>query len=98
MSDVPVAADLLTIGHFNLPADRFIALLKDAGVSAIIDVRSVPFSRWCPWFSSKALAARLAANDMAYVALGDALGGRPRDPTLYCDDIADYEIVTTLPT
>ena len=39
MSDATVAADLLTIGHSNLPADRFIALLKDAGVSAIIDVR-----------------------------------------------------------
>ncbi len=91
MSDATVAADLLTIGHSNLPADRFIALLKDAGVSAIVDVRSVPFSRWCPWFSSKALAARLAANGMVYVALGDALGGRPRDPKLYCDGIADYE-------
>ena len=70
MSDATVAADLLTIGHSNLPADRFIALLKDAGVSAIVDVRSVPFSRWCPWFSSKALAARLAANGMAYVQAG----------------------------
>ena len=97
MSDATVAADLLTIGHSNLPADRFIALLKDAGVSAIVDVRSVPFSRWCPWFSSKALAARLAANGMAYVALGDALGGRPRDPTLYCDGIADYEAMAKQP-
>ena len=59
MSYATVAADLLTIGHSNLPADRFIALLKDAGVSAIVDVRSVPFSRWCPWFANKALAARL---------------------------------------
>ncbi len=52
--------DLLTIGHSNLAADRFMALLKSARVSAIADVRSVPFSRWCPWFSSKALAQRLA--------------------------------------
>jgi uncharacterized protein (DUF488 family) len=97
MSYATVAADLLTIGHSNLPADRFIALLKDAGVSAIVDVRSVPFSRWCPWFSSKALAARLAANGMVYVALGDALGGRPRDPKLYCDGIADYEAMAKQP-
>jgi uncharacterized protein (DUF488 family) len=85
------ACDLLTIGHSNLPADRFITLLRDSKVSVIIDVRSVPFSRWCPWFSSKALAARLASEGIGYDALGDELGGRPRDPKLYCDSIADYE-------
>jgi len=68
--------DLLTIGHSNLAADRFMALLKSARVSAIADVRSVPFSRWCPWFSSKALAQRLAEGSVVYIPLGDALGGR----------------------
>ena len=82
---------LLTIGHSNLTADRFVALLKHAGVTAVADVRSVPFSRWCPWFSGKALAERLAREAIAYIALGDALGGRPRDPRLYRDGVADYE-------
>ena len=70
------ACDLMTIGHSNLPADRFITLLRDSKVSAVIDVRSVPFSRWCPWFSSKPLATRLAADGLAYLQLGDELGGR----------------------
>ncbi len=91
------AYDLMTIGHSNLPADRFIALLKDSAVSAVIDVRSVPFSRWCPWFSSKPLATRLAAEGIAYLQLGDELGGRPRDPQLYCDGIADYEAMARRP-
>src|ERR1700692_3601385 len=91
------ACDLMTIGHSNLAADRFIALLKNAGVTAVADVRSVPFSRWCPWFSSKALATRLAAEDVAYVALGDELGGRPRDPQLYRDGVADYEAMARQP-
>jgi len=54
--------DLLTIGHSNLQAERFMALLTSAGVTAVADVRSVPFSRWCPWFSGKALAERLPAS------------------------------------
>jgi uncharacterized protein (DUF488 family) len=83
--------DLVTIGHSNLAADHFIALLKDAGVTAVADVRSLPFSRWCPWFSGKALAERLASEGIAHIALGDALGGRPRDPQLYRDGVADYE-------
>src|SRR5262249_7687788 len=85
------ACELLTIGHSNLVADRFVALLKDAGVTAVVDVRSVPSSRWCPWFSGKALAQRLAREAIAYIALGDALGGRPRDPRLYRHGVADYE-------
>ena len=91
------AYDLMTIGHSNLPADRFITLLRDSKVSAVIDVRSVPFSRWCPWFSSKPLATGLAAGGVAYLQLGDELGGRPRDPQLYCDGIADYEAMARRP-
>jgi uncharacterized protein (DUF488 family) len=83
--------DLLTIGHSNLSADAFMALVQGAGVTAIADVRSVPFSRRFPWFSSPKLAARLHSANIAYLPFGDALGGRPRDPALYCEGVADYE-------
>jgi uncharacterized protein (DUF488 family) len=82
---------LFTIGHSNLQAERFVALLQGAGVTAIADVRSFPFSRRFPWFSEEPLAARLEAANIAYLPFGDSLGGRPRDPLLYCDGIADYE-------
>jgi hypothetical protein len=87
----PIAADVLTVGHANQPADRFLALLQGAEVTAVADVRSVPFSRRFPWFSGKALAKRLRTSGIGYLALGDALGGRPRDPSLYCDGVADYD-------
>ena len=94
----PAAAfDLLTIGHSNQPADRFIGLLRNAGVTTVADVRSVPFSRRFPWFSAKALAERLAREGIAFLPLGDALGGRPRDPEFYCDGVADYEAMATAP-
>jgi uncharacterized protein (DUF488 family) len=83
--------DLLTIGHSNQPADRFMALMQAAGVTAIADVRSVPFSRRFPWFSGRTLATRLQSQDIAYLPFGEDLGGRPRDPALYRDGVADYE-------
>src|SRR5262249_33917517 len=43
-----------------------------------------------PLVSGKALAEQLAGEAIAYVALGDALGGRPRDPLLYRDGVAGY--------
>jgi uncharacterized protein (DUF488 family) len=82
--------DLFSIGHSNIPADRFIAMLRSAGVNAIADVRSTPASRRFPWFSGKNLAARLQQEGMIYCGFGDALGGRPREAALYRDGIADY--------
>ena len=81
-SDRRANLDLMTIGHSNLPADRFITLLRDSKVSAIVDVRSVPFSRWCPSFSSKPLATQLAAEGLAYLQFGGELGAAARTPTL----------------
>ena len=83
--------DVLTIGHSNQPAEDFMSQLKHAGVTAIADVRSVPFSRRFPWFSAKSLVDRLQSRGIAYSAFGQSLGGRPDDLTLYCDGVADYE-------
>jgi uncharacterized protein (DUF488 family) len=60
-------------------------------------VRSVPASRFCPWFSAKTLAPALAREGIDYLFSGDALGGRPRDQNLYCDGIADYEAMARQP-
>lgn len=89
--------DLLTIGHSNIPIERFIGLLRGAGVNAIADVRSTPASRRFPWFSAKNLAARLQREGMAYLPFGNALGGRPNDARLYRDGIADYEAMARRP-
>jgi uncharacterized protein (DUF488 family) len=89
--------DLLTIGHSNVAADRFVGLLRGAGANAVADVRSTPASRRFPWFSGKNLAARLLQEDMSYLAFGDTLGGRPRDEMLYCDGVADYEAMAERP-
>jgi uncharacterized protein (DUF488 family) len=92
------AFDLFTIGHSNSPAERFTALLRGAGVEAIADVRSIPVSRFCPWFSAKTLAPLLAEANISYLFFGDELGGRPRDPSLYCDGVADYEAMARRPS
>ena len=85
------AFDLYSIGHSNIAAERFVALLRATGVTAVADVRSTPASRFFPWFAAKNLSRLLAQEHMSYLSYGNELGGRPRDPALYCDGIADYE-------
>jgi uncharacterized protein (DUF488 family) len=89
--------DFYSIGHSNNAAERFVAMLHTENVGAIADVRSTPFSRFCPWFSAKALKPLLEQNGIAYLAYGSALGGRPQSPELYCDDVADYEAMARQP-
>ncbi len=91
------AFDLFSIGHSNLPADRFRGLLQMGGVNAVADVRSVPSSRFFPWFSRRNLEAWLSRDGIAYLPYGDALGGRPGDDILYRDGIADYDAMAAHP-
>jgi len=89
--------DLLSIGHSSIAIERFLAMLRSAEVSAVADVRSVPRSRRFTWFSKNSLAGRLAGEGIAYAAMGDVLGGRPRDGGLYRDGVADYEAMAAQP-
>jgi uncharacterized protein (DUF488 family) len=89
--------DVFTIGHSNIPIDRFVALLRQAGVTTVADVRSVPASRHFPWFSKNNLAKRLAADGIDYTPMGNVLGGRPRDEHLYRGGVADYEAMANDP-
>jgi uncharacterized protein (DUF488 family) len=63
-----------------------IALLRQAGVTAVADVRSVPYSRRLPQFNKARLENALREQDIAYIFLGNELGGRPRSRDLYDED------------
>jgi uncharacterized protein (DUF488 family) len=82
---------LFTIGHSILEFRDFAALLKDHGVELVADVRSVPQSGRLPHFSQPAFEKLLGAEHIAYLFLGDELGGRPDDADAYRPDgLVDY--------
>ncbi|MDC7784428.1 DUF488 domain-containing protein [Rhodoplanes sp. TEM] len=88
---------VLTIGHGSQTVDAFLARLRQAGATAVADVRSTPYSRRNPQFDRETLQRTLQAAGIAYVHLGDMLGGRPRDRGFYCDGVADYERMAQAP-
>jgi uncharacterized protein (DUF488 family) len=89
-SDGP--ARLFTVGHSNLEAEALLELLRGAGVTALADVRSAPYSRRLPQFNRPTLEAFSRTNGIAYVFLGAELGGRPASADLYdAEGWADYE-------
>ena len=70
--------EIVTVGHSAHPIERFLALLRSAGIAAIADVRRYPGSRRNPQFGADALAASLRDAGIAYEPLGAELGGRRR--------------------
>lgn len=71
-----MAGTIYTVGHSTRSADALAALLREAGVGALADVRRHPASRRHPHFAREALETKLAAEGLRYRFLGEALGGR----------------------
>lgn len=89
--------EVLTVGHSNLPCEQFIRIIQEAGVTAVADVRSAPYSHYTPHFNREAFGDRLRGSDISYVFLGHELGGRPRDSALFHQGTADYEKMVAAP-
>jgi uncharacterized protein (DUF488 family) len=66
---------VFTIGHSTRPIDEFVAMLREAQIELVADVRSFPRSRTNPQFNIEVLPGSLAAADIGYEHLVE-LGGR----------------------
>jgi len=69
------AHPLFTIGHSTRSLEEFLALLREAGVRLLVDVRAIPRSRTNPQFNIDTLPGALAAAGVEYRHV-PALGGR----------------------
>jgi uncharacterized protein (DUF488 family) len=95
---MPQRTTIFTIGHSNHSWAEFVALLRAHGVTAVADVRSQPVSRRHPHFNRGEMEPALRDEEIAYAFLGDQLGGRPGQPSLYdSDGRVDYERVRRTP-
>jgi uncharacterized protein (DUF488 family) len=65
---------VLTVGHSNYEADRFVDLLAGQGVEVLVDVRRFPGSRRVTWTKSEELETLLAGAGIGYVHM-ESLGG-----------------------
>ena len=66
---------IFSIGHSNHPIEKFLGLLTQHEIGALADVRSRPYSRFNPQYNRETLAKHLQAAGIAYVFLGEELGG-----------------------
>jgi uncharacterized protein (DUF488 family) len=90
------SGSIFTIGHSTHELAYFLGLLDRAGITAVADVRSAPFSR-LPHFNRESLEGVLKQKGIDYVPLGREFGARREEPECYVDGEAVYELIAKLP-
>lgn len=79
-------SSIYTIGHSAHSFVDFAQLLTTHNIQVLVDVRSAPYSRYCPQFDREILRNGLVQAGIKYLYLGDRLGGRPSKPEHYDAD------------
>lgn len=84
---------LYSIGHGRKSVEEFVNELRSFDIELLIDVRSMPFSKWAPDFNQSAIELWLPTKyGIMYSYMGDCIGGRPLDDSCYdAEGYFDYE-------
>ncbi len=84
---------LYSIGYGHKTLEKLLEELSSFGVKTLIDVRSVPYSKWNEVFRKKYLERELPDRGFEYLWLGNLLGGMPDCPACYENGKLNYEKV-----
>lgn len=68
-------SEFASVGHSTRSVDELVAILAEANVAVLADIRHYPRSRRNPQSNRESLARELCARGIEYVWLGELLGG-----------------------
>ena len=81
---------IYTIGHSNREAEEFIQILCHYRIKLVVDVRSQPFSKYCPQFNKDIIQQTLIHSGIEYLFLGKELGARPEYKDYYVNNKVSF--------
>lgn len=70
--------------------DEFCRELVSFHIAYLVDVRTIPYSKWNVDFNQHALRMSLSKIGVTYVYMGNVLGGHPDDLSCYTNGHIDY--------
>ena len=77
---------IYTIGHSTHTLDEFHRMLVKNKIDVLVDIRSIPFSKFANWFNKNSLKEFLKSKGIYYIFMGENLGARWQDKNLIFDD------------
>ena len=85
---------LFTIGHSIYDINYFINLIKIYNINCIVDVRSIPYSKYSKQYNKDIIKSILNKNNIIYIHMGQEFGARRENKELYSKDrYLDFEKV-----
>ena len=88
---------LYSVGHSNQTLEEFLALIMVYGINCIVDVRSVPASKYSPQFNQENLKGFLLINNVQYLHFGAEFGARRTD-SIGENGQVDFELAAKTPS
>lgn len=85
--------EIYTIGYGNRTIDYFTDLLTKYQIEVLVDIRSIPRSRFRPEYNQSRLSKHLAEIGIEYQFKGLELGGKPKNEDLYIDGVVCYDLI-----
>ena len=87
--------EVYTIGHSSYKQEYLLTLLNKYDINCVVDVRSVPFSKYAHQYNKDEIKKFLHEKGIQYIFMGKELGARREDMTLYeSDGILNFEKVS----
>ena len=74
-----IKRQLFSVGHSNQSIEEFYQLLESQRIDCILDVRSMPYSKYTPQFNEEVLRSWLKKQGVLYVPFGKHFGARRSD-------------------
>ena len=89
---------LYSIGYGNRTPVQLFDLVKSFNCSYLVDVRSVPYSRYHKEFNRDALEQSCSDFGLKYLYLGEQIGGKPDSDSMRDElGLANYEAMAQTP-
>ncbi len=79
-------SEIFTIGHSTDSIETFIEYLKHHQIDTVVDVRSIPYSRFASQFNKEDISVSLKEMNIFYIPMGNNLGARYEEKELLFED------------
>lgn len=85
---------IYALGHSNYSFEKFITIIKEYNLNCIVDIRSIPYSKYNVQYNKEDFSKRLKELGYTYIYMADQFGVKRDDKSSYnSEGYADFDKV-----
>lgn len=85
---------IYALGHSNYSFEKFITIIKEYNLNCVVDIRSIPYSKYNVQYNKEDFSKRLKELGYTYIYMADQFGVKRDDKSSYnSEGYADFDKV-----